>query len=198
MLFQGQEFASSRPFHYFADQTAEQGLRTRASRGKFLSQFPSLASPSAQSCLPDPANPETFEQCRLDFSERVSHAGIYALHRDLLRLRKKDCVFCQQRRGGLDGAVLGPAAFVLRYFGQADDARLLIVNFGIDLHLDPAPEPLLAPPEGCCWKLLWSSEDPVYGGSGTPPLETEASWTIPGCAAFAMVPERTLDSSGNH
>jgi len=156
-----------------------------------------LVPASAQACFPDPTNPDTFERCKLDFSERMSNAGIYALHRDLLRLRREDHVFCQQRRGGLDGAVLGPAAFVFRYFGNGNDGRLLIINFGIDLHLNPAPEPLLAPPEGCCWQLLWSSEDPRYGGSGTPPLETEANWMIPGCGAFVMVPDRGPQSTSN-
>jgi maltooligosyltrehalose trehalohydrolase len=198
MLFQGQEFASSRPFHYFADQGPERGLQTRNSRGKFLSQFPALATPQAQACLVDPANPDTFQQCKLNFAERLSHAGIYAMHRDLLRIRREHRVFSQQRRGGLDGAVLGPAAFVLRYFGQADESCLLIVNFGIDLHLDPAPEPLLAPPAGHGWELLWSSEDPAYGGSGTPPLESEANWMIPGFAAVVLVPDPMLQSKKGH
>ena len=41
-------------------------------------------------------------------------------------------------RGGVDGAVLGAEAFVLRFFGdeRADD-RLLLVNLGRDLHLEP-------------------------------------------------------------
>jgi maltooligosyltrehalose trehalohydrolase len=41
------------------------------------------------------------------------------------------------------------------------------VNLGPDLRLTPCPEPLLAPPEGRRWELLWSSEDTRYGGSGT-------------------------------
>ena len=136
---------------------------------------------AVQACLPDPADPRHLPAVQARFFRTCCRtARIYALHRDLLRLRREDRVFSQPRRGGLDGAVLGPAAFVLRYFGKADDDRLLIVNFGADLHLDPAPEPLLAPPEGCCWQLLWSSEDPAYGGSGTPPLETEANWTDSG------------------
>ena len=64
--------------------------------------------------------------------------------RDLLRLRRDDPVFRAQRPGGLDGAVLGPAAFVLRYFAAAghDEDRLLLVNLGADLPLSAAPEPL--------------------------------------------------------
>lgn len=197
MLFQGQEFASSRPFCYFADLGPGHAAATRAGRETFLAQFPSLASPGAQAAFPDPTSPDTFMKCKLDLSERLSHAGIYALHRDLLRLRREDSVFCRQRRGGLDGAVLGPAAFVLRYFGEADDDRVLIVNFGIDLHLSPLPEPLLAPPDACGWRLLWSSEDPAYGGSGTPPLETDANWVIPGCAALIMAPDRRPQPTEN-
>ena len=68
-----------------------------------------------------------------------------------------DPVFGRQRIGAVDGAVLGPDAFVLRYFGDNGDDRLLVVNYGRDLHLNPAPEPLLAPPEDSLWSILWSS-----------------------------------------
>jgi maltooligosyltrehalose trehalohydrolase len=84
--------------------------------------------------------------------------------------------------------VLGPAAFVLRYFAEEGDDRLLIVNFGRELRLEPAPEPLLAPLEGKAWLVLWSSEDPRYGGCGTAPPETDEGWHIPGEAALVLVP----------
>ena len=161
MLFQGQEFAASSPFFYFADFAGELARLTRQGRAKFLSQFPSVAQPDMQARLRDPADPETFARSKLDLSERQRHAGMYALHRDLLRLRREDPVFRAQRRGGLDGAVLAPEAFVLRFFGTAGDDRLLVVNLGRDLLSSPAPEPLLAPPEGMVWEMLWSSEDPT-------------------------------------
>jgi maltooligosyltrehalose trehalohydrolase len=116
------------------------------------------------------------------------HAGRYARHRDLLRLRREDPVFRAPRRGGLDGAVLGPEALVLRFFGTSGDDRLLLVNLGRDLHLYLAPEPLLAPHEGRRWQLLWSSEDPTYEGGGTAPLEDEEHWHIPGHAAVVLQP----------
>ena len=40
------------------------------------------------------------------------------MHRDLIRLRRRDPVFRAQRPRGVDGAVLGPEAFVLRFFGE--------------------------------------------------------------------------------
>ena len=94
----------------------------------------------------------------------------YALHCDLLRLRREDPVFASQRSDRLHGAVLAAEAFVLRYFGEAGDDRLLLVNLGRDLQFLPPSEPLLALPPGNDWRLLWSSEDPRYGGCGTPPL----------------------------
>jgi maltooligosyltrehalose trehalohydrolase len=188
MIFQGQEFASSSPFHYFADHKPELAKLVHEGRAKFLAQFISLAQPGAQESLLDPGQPATFQKCKLDFSERERNARYYALHQDLIRLRREDAVFSQQGQGGLDGAVLSEEAFVLRYFGEEGDDRLLLVNMGTDLRLDPAPEPLLAPPEGRRWELLWSSEDMRYGGSGAYSPETGSGWRIPGHAAAVMAP----------
>ena len=57
-----------------------------------------------------------------------------------------------------DGAVLSDAAFVLRAFGGDNQERLLVFNFGMDLQLNPAPEPLLAPPPNSDWEVLFSTE----------------------------------------
>jgi maltooligosyltrehalose trehalohydrolase len=149
MLLQGQEFAASSPFFYFADHQEELATLVYQGRVEFLAQFHSIATPEMQSYLPDPADPATFERSKLDFSEREQHAEIYMLHRDLLQLRREDSVFRAQRSGGIDGAVLGPEAFVLRFFGDNGHDRLLLVNLGLDLHLNPAPEPLLALRKAC-------------------------------------------------
>jgi len=188
MLFQGQEFAASTPFFYFADFPEELAEKVRKGRAEFLAQFRSIATREARECLPAPDSRETFEQCKLDFAEREKNRPVYEMHRDLLRLRREDRVFSAQAPRALDGAVLGPEAFVLRLFGEGGDDRLLVVNFGADLNLNPAPEPLLAPPESKLWRVLWSSEDCRYGGSGTPPLETKLNWLIPGHAAVALAP----------
>lgn len=196
MLFQGQEFASSKPFCYFADHKPELAKLVQDGRAKFLSQFRSLAVPESRESLLDPGSPASFQKCKLDFSERERNAGIYALHKDLIRLRREDPVFRRQERGRLDGAVLAGEAFVLRYFGEDGDDRLLIVNLGRDLHLNPAPEPLLAPPEGKRWLVLWSSEDTRYGGYGAYCPETaEDNWRLPGHAAVVLRPAAPEDAS---
>lgn len=189
MLFQGQEFNSSSPFYYFADHKPDLAKLVSKGRREFLAQFPSLALPATQALLVEPHAEETFQRCKLDFREREQHREIYDLYRDLLQLRREEPVFHTPKPRGVDGAVLGPQTFVLRYFADDGQDRLLVVNFGRSLHLDPAPEPLLAPPEGATWGLRWTSEDVRYGGCGTPTLDGEENWRIPGETAVVLIPQ---------
>jgi maltooligosyltrehalose trehalohydrolase len=190
MLFMGQEFACSAPFLYFADHKPELAAQVAKGRREFVEQFPSIACLDEQldTLLAAPQAEETFLRCKLDHSERARNAHIWRLHKDLLALRRDDPVFARPYLRGVDGAVLGPAAFVLRFFHEADEAqdRLMIVNLLTDKHLDPAPEPLLAPPAGRIWRTLWTSEAPEYGGQGTPMLDTEANWLLPGHATVVL------------
>lgn len=189
MLFQGQEFAASTPFHYFADHVPALAEAVRKGRADFLSQFPSIARTSLKAALPDPGAEDTFRACQLDHGEWVRHAPWVELHRDLLALRRTDPTFAQSGERRPDGAVLGPECFVLRFFGEsALEDRLVFVNLGTDLRLGPAPEPLLGAPTDEGWKLLWASEDPLYGGFGLGPVERRDEWHIPGNAAVVLAP----------
>ena len=185
LLFQGQEFAASAPFLYFADNGPEHAAVVSEGRREFLSQFKSIAA-GGDAWLVDPSLRETFERSKLDLTERESHARTVALHRDLLKLRRSDKVFSAQRDGALDGAVLAPEMFVLRYFGGEGDDRLVIVNLGREEALSPCPEPLLAPPRSAQWKLIWSSEDPAYGGDGTAPHDGGETWHVPAHATLVF------------
>jgi maltooligosyltrehalose trehalohydrolase len=185
MLFQGQEFASSSPWLYFADHREELRGPIREGRREFLTQFASLLDPEVAAALPSPVDEATFRRSKLDLSERRAHASAYALHRDLLKLRLATPALYRPR--DVDGAVIAAEALVLRYFGEDGD-RLLIVNLGCDLDLSPAPEPLLAPPADAAWTLLWSSESVKYGGQGTAPLHPDTEWHIPGEAALLLGP----------
>jgi maltooligosyltrehalose trehalohydrolase len=188
LLFQGQEFAASSPFVFFADHKPDLAREVKGGRAKFLSQFRCLDHPGLADQIPDPADLATFERCILDFNERQTHASVYRLHKDLIALRKADPAFRSQRLRGVDGAVLGEQAFVLRFFAADGADRLLLVNLGCDLHLDQAPEPLLAPPAGHGWDILFSSEDRSYGGDGTPAIETADGWRVMGEAAIVLSP----------
>jgi maltooligosyltrehalose trehalohydrolase len=182
MLFQGQEFASRTPFLYFCDHNPELDKAVTKGRRDFLLQFPSLRRVE----LDRPGAEETFRKCILDWSERDRNEWALRLHRDLIALRRSDPVFALQGQAEMEGAVLAPEAFLLRFSGAAGDDRLLLVNLGPDFAPAFISEPLIAPPEQRTWEMLWSSEDPAYGGGGMRPPETDGQWYLPGHAAVVL------------
>jgi maltooligosyltrehalose trehalohydrolase len=188
LLFQGQEYGAPQPFRYFADHAGDLARCVREGRARFERQFPgAVALETAGGALADPVDPRTFEASRLDPRDRetAEAAAWLALHRDLLALRRDDTVFAAQRAP--EGAVLGDEAFALRFAGEGGDDRLLLVNLGRDLELDPCPEPLLAPPAGRAWREALSSEDPRYGGTGAPsPAGEDGGFRLAGHAASVL------------
>jgi maltooligosyltrehalose trehalohydrolase len=186
MFFQGQEYGDTAPYPYFADHVEELALLVQKGRYESLSLFSSIGGDrEVLQNLPSPDAPETFMSAKLRRGEGVE---VLALHRDLLALRREDPIFRAQDAGRICGAVIGPEAFILRYFGEGQDCRLVIVNLGRDLFPNPLSEPLLAAPPGKCWATLWYSEHPRYGGGGAPPLETKSQWRIPGHAVIVLQP----------
>ena len=190
LLFQGQEFGSSSPFLFFADH--HDGLRgdIRDGRRLFMSQF----SGASEADFCDPGDESTFHRSRLDWREHGAHATHIALHRDLLALRRSDPGVVSSGRRRVDGAVLGPASFLIRYDGGGLADRLLLVNLGDEIDLTPIAEPLLAPPSGHVWALQWSSDAVEYGGPGVAPLVVYPAWKLPGRAALFLRPQPAATS----
>jgi maltooligosyltrehalose trehalohydrolase len=184
LLFQGQEFAASARWLYFNDAPPDEAEALIKGRAGFLKQFPSYALDEVQRRLPDPTVEESFLRSKLDFSERAAHASAYALHRDLLQLRRD----LRPQEVRLEGATLGPGLLFLRYLPAEGETKLLVVNFGVDQRLASIAQPLIAPPAGNRWKIRWTSEDPRYGGGGTPELDTSDGWRIPGESAVLLSP----------
>jgi len=186
LLFQGQEFAASSPFFYFADH--HPGLAELVEKGRrdFLSQFPSIANAAAPSLPPAPHDEQAFLRSKLDHRERERNSHILNLHRDLLKLRREDPVFSQQRTDWMHGAVLGFGAFALRLLTESGDDRLIVVNLGKDYHPASIAEPLLAPPAGRCWDVLWSSDAAGYAGCAAPPVDLLNRWRISAHSAVVL------------
>ncbi len=189
MFFQGQEYGARTQFLYFCDHTPELNQAIREGRCEFLKQFRSLASPDSQKALADPSSPDTFARCKLRPEE--ADEQIVALHTDLLRLRREDLVLRRQETAVFDGAVLSEDCFLLRFFADQGD-RLLVVNFGRDLDLVHAAEPLLAAPHGSSWRLAWSSDHHRYGGSGAVSPVDRNGWRIPGASTTLLTPGEPL------
>jgi maltooligosyltrehalose trehalohydrolase len=189
-LFQGQEFGATNPFLYFLGLEGDDARIGAEGRRKSVSNFPSVADPLMQERLPFPADPNTFQSSKLDWAEAERHRGMLALHRDLLAMRRTDAAFSQRSERRIDGAVIGDAALLIRYF-TPDPAghRLLLLNLGRDLQFGVAAEPLFAPPEGHRWAVGWSSEHPDYDGAGRRPIDPTQFWILPSDCALVFHPE---------
>ncbi|HWO08644.1 MAG TPA: alpha-amylase family glycosyl hydrolase, partial [Polyangiaceae bacterium] len=188
LLFQGQEFGASSPFLYFADHNPELAPLVQRGRREFLRQFPSIGSQGASEGTDDPASPATFARCKLDFSEREAHAPLYALHIDLLALRRADPCFAAQRADWMHTAQLGPRALLMLFF-YPDAHRLIVLNLGDDLALDPAPEPLLAPRAARRWRHVLGSEAVRYGGEGYALPHDNGVWHLTAQSAIVFSEE---------
>ena len=187
MLFQGEEFGATTPFGYFADLRPDLAEAVRKGRAEFVSQFPSAATPEIQASLPAPNDAAAFRRYQLDWTSHDS--AIVALHRDLIALRQGTRVFRDSAPDGIDGAVVAPELFLLRYFAtQPGDERLLFVNLGGDFTEGSIAEPLIAPADGFTWRVAWSSESTSYRGGGTPEIIRADGHRIPGHSAIVMEP----------
>jgi maltooligosyltrehalose trehalohydrolase len=86
MLFQGEEFAASTPFQYFADHEDPEMARSvrEGRRGEFA------AFGWNPDDIPDPGERETFERSKLGWDEvrEGQHAGMLEWYRNLIRLRR--------------------------------------------------------------------------------------------------------------
>lgn len=179
MLFQGQEFAASSPFYYFADHRPELAKLVENGRKEFLSQFPNFQDIRILAQVAKPHDPQTFARCKLDFNERKTHAAAYALTKDLLKLRSEAPGFQPIGQRSVDGSILSQRCFVLRYFFGGSRDRIVVVNLGPKLQLPFIPDPLLAPPVNGRWQVRFSTEDPRYGGGGVyEPEQSDGVWII--------------------
>ena len=199
LLFMGQEFAASTPFKFFTDHTQELTQLVHAGRREFVRQFEAYADASVQALIPNPSDPQTFLDSKLDWSELERHRAAFDLHRDLLQLRKRDPVICRQDVAAIDGATLSETILALRWFDADHGDRLLILNVGAEQPPQAIAEPLLAPPRGGDWKLAWSSESPKYGGHGamlTVADHGRGAWRIQSQSAALLIAAPRSVASG--
>jgi maltooligosyltrehalose trehalohydrolase len=163
----------------------------RAGRLEFLTQFPTLAAEEMRSLVYHPANEQAFRECVLPHGIKgKTHDRARALHRDLLRLRRTDSVLSRLGTNDVNIESCAPTAeIVLIRYRSAHGERLLIANLGADV-LSPMNDALYATMPGHHWHMLWSSEDPAYGGGGTTPFGTNGQWLLTGYSAVILAMTR--------
>jgi len=165
LLWMGQEWAATTPFQYFTDHPEELGRLVTEGRRKEFGKFSAFADPAVRERIPDPQAPSTFERSRLrwDEAERMPHAGVRALYRELIALRRTHPALVRRDRDRFAVAALGEHALALRRTGEDGRALLLVVSFGgsLSVELDAMEETRAS---GAPWELLLSTEEARFGG----------------------------------
>jgi malto-oligosyltrehalose trehalohydrolase len=90
MLFMGEEFGAMTPFLYFCDFAGELADAVREGRRREFARFARFADLAARAVVPDPNEPGTFLQSKLDWNriEQPPHARWLAFYRRLLAVRR--------------------------------------------------------------------------------------------------------------
>lgn len=94
LLFMGEEFAARQPFYFFCDFGPELAAAVSAGRRKGFAHFKGVADVADAETFPEPNDPATFHQSKLDWESRSDppHADWLELYRRLLRLRHREIV----------------------------------------------------------------------------------------------------------
>ena len=169
LLFMGQEFAASTPFLFFTDHNPALGKLVTEGRRREFSGFPEFDDDRLVQTIPDPQAPSTFFTSKLRLDERALHAPVYRLYGALLALRQNDAVLRVNDRTHTHAAAL-TARIVLVHRWWGAEHRVLLANFGQRLALDVPQYDDLRPLPGFGWRLLLTTTDPAFGGSGEMPL----------------------------
>jgi maltooligosyltrehalose trehalohydrolase len=165
LLFMGQEFAATTPFLYFTDHHDELGKLVTEGRREEFGGFRAFKDEQVRDLIPDPQAESTFLASKLRVEERERHAGIYALYRELLSLRRSDPVLQNRDRTATRAIPAGVHALVIdRWLG--DDHRVLITNFGAEATISLSELGGFDRIAGGQWSVLLSTSVPRFGGGG--------------------------------
>ncbi|MFL5383379.1 MAG: malto-oligosyltrehalose trehalohydrolase [Longimicrobiaceae bacterium] len=182
LLWMGQEWAASSPFLYFTDHPQELGRLVTEGRRKEFQKFSAFADPETRERIPDPQAEETFTRSKLEWGERerMPHAGILALHRALLHLRRTHPALRRRDRAAFAVHALGPDALSLLRTGDGGSGLLLVVSFDGALETELPPGP---------WTLYLATEEGRFGGEVEGELATlspDGRLSMPGAGAVVL------------
>jgi maltooligosyltrehalose trehalohydrolase len=166
MLWMGQEWAASSPFQYFTDHPEELGRLVTQGRREEFGKFSAFSDPEMRERIPDPQSPETFKRSKLRWEEReaIPHAGVLALYRELLALRRAHAALRERRQESFEVAALGEDALSLRRSAPDGSALLLVCAFGEAVRVQLGEREETRPPAGARWEIFLSTEEGRFGG----------------------------------
>jgi len=167
MLFMGQEWGATTPFLFFTDHHPELAERIVAGRREEFKNFAAFSEPEVLDRIPNPQIPQSFQASKLLWKERHRgpHALTLVLYQTCLALRAGDPAFRPVSRDSwrAEELAIGTAALRLRSSG-GDWIVLFDLHGG---HRGSLREESIFLPEDGSWKLVLSSNETRFGGTGS-------------------------------
>ena len=150
MMFQGEEWAASAPFPFFADHHENPQLADAVRNGR-LHEFESFGWKAED--VADPEDPATYRSAVLDRSEQTSepHASMLDWYRRLIALRKAEPSLLDGRLDEITVAMGSDGDTLLARRGDI----VVVLNLGREVAVVPVPSGPSAP------ELLMASEPTV-------------------------------------
>ena len=158
LLFMGEEWGETNPFLFFAQfDDPELGEKVRQGRKKEFSDF------QAKSAAPDPLDPATFEQSKLQWHlrEHPDHQALFAYYKTLIALRKQHPVLRVLHRWQLALVCQEEQNLLLLHRWEGNHHVLGLINFS------PNPQSITWPDLRRHWTKQIDSADRQWGGPGT-------------------------------
>ncbi len=157
MLFMGEEWGTKTPFQFFCDFQGELADAVRNGRREEFKRFPEFQDKAVRDTIPDPLADETFQNCKLDWSEaeRDDCRAILEWHRRILAVRRETLLPLLEAarvRGG-KAVEVGRAAVSVRW-GAA---------LRLDANLKAEPQDGF---EAASGTVIWQEGDAEHGSFG--------------------------------
>jgi 1,4-alpha-glucan branching enzyme len=138
LLFMGEEGASTSPFLFFTEHTAELAQAVRDGRRREFAKFSQFADPKYLDKIPDPNAAETFEHSK-PAAVPAQAADREPLYRHLLALRHSEIVPRLAGARAVDARVVGPAAVTASW--RMGDGSLLSIAVNLAANAAEMPKP---------------------------------------------------------
>ncbi|MEF2070525.1 malto-oligosyltrehalose trehalohydrolase [Consotaella aegiceratis] len=106
LMFMGEEYGETNPFCFFTDFHGELGDLVREGRRAEFKHFAAFHSPESRKLIPDPNDPETYNQCKIDWTThgRSTYRRRLDLVTRLLTIRRERIVPLLKGVGGSIGS----------------------------------------------------------------------------------------------
>jgi maltooligosyltrehalose trehalohydrolase len=198
LIFMGQEWAASTPFHYFTDHRADLARLIRDGRRHEFDRFETFREAATRGRIPDPQAESTMLASRLDWSEpdREPHASVRRLYSDLLALRREEPTLggCAQSR--VEIAPADAHSIIVRRRAPGGPDWLVVVRFAGSGTVRLDEYPLAGRPVTDPWAVALTTEDAPYAPDTQAIViaagGTAVSFARPGAVIFRAGPPRAV------